>query len=322
MSVFTTVERDELDAFLLHYPAGPLLGFEGISDGIENTNYFVTTDKKQMVLTLFETHTFDEMGYFLDLMAHLAEHGIPSAHPVMDNNQQYLRVLNGKPAALLDRLDGTSLDHPLDKHCTTLGTALAKMHIAGSDFGGHRENGRGHHWRMETAAQLYTHLDEANAEMLRDETRFQQANHFDTLPGGVIHADLFRDNVLWSGDMLTGIIDFYYACNDAWLYDLAVAANDWCVEADGSYVQSRLDALLTAYHAIRPITAVESAAWPVVARAAALRFWLSRLHDWHFPRAGQITHKKDPDVFLRIMQQRRKDSAALTFNTATTCCGY
>ncbi len=313
MSVFTTVERTELDAFLLHYPAGPLLGFEGINDGIENTNYFVTTVQKQMVLTLFETHTLEEMGFFLELMAHLAEHDIPGAHPVLDNDQQYLRALHNKPAALVQRLDGASLDHPLDKHCTLLGTVLAKMHIAGSDFGGQRENARGHHWRMETAAQLYTHLDQVDAEMLRDETRFQQANRFDTLPGGVIHADLFRDNVLWSGDTLTGLIDFYHACNDAWLYDIAVVANDWCVETDGSYAQSRLDALFSAYHAIRPITAGESAAWPVVARAAALRFWLSRLHGCHFPRPGQMTHKKDPDVFLRIMQQRRKDDRALAF---------
>ena len=313
MSVFTTVGRAELDAFLLHYPAGSVTSYEGISDGIENTNYFVTTEKKQMVLTLFETHDFEEMGYFLELMAHLAEHGIPSAHPVMDNNQQYLRILNNKPAALVERLDGTSLDHPVERHCTIMGTALAKMHITGSDFSSQRKNGRGHDWRMETAGQLYTHIDQADAEMLRDETRFQQANRFNTLPGGVIHADLFRDNVLWNGDTLTGIIDFYYACDGAWLYDIAVAANDWCVEADGSFVQSRLDALLSAYHAIRPITAGESAAWPVVVRAGALRFWLSRLYDWHFPRPGQITHKKDPDVFLRIMQQRRKNSSALAF---------
>ena len=312
MSVFTTVERDELDAFLLHYQAGSLISLEGISDGIENTNYFVTTDQKQMVLTLFETHSFEEMGYFLDLMAHLAERGVPSADPVMDNNRQYLRVLNNKPAALVERLDGTSLDHPLDRHCTILGTAIAKMHLAGSDFGGQRDNARGHQWRMQTAEKLYTHIDQADADMLRDEVSFQQANRFNALPGGVIHADLFLDNVLWNGDRLTGIIDFYYACNDAWLYDLAVAANDWCVEADGSFMQSRLDALIAAYDVIRPITAEESASWPAVVRAAALRFWLSRLHDWHFPRAGQITHKKDPDVFRRILQQRRKDSSALS----------
>ena len=311
MSVFTTVEHEQLDAFLQHYSTGSLLEFEGISDGIVNTNYFVSTDQKQMVLTLFETLSFEEMGYFLDLMAHLARHGIPSAEPVADNNQHCLRILNNKPAALVDRLDGTSLDHPLDKHCSIVGATLAKMHIAGSNFDRPRENDRGHRWRMETAEKLYTHVSQADAKMLRDETGFQQANLFDALPGGVIHADLFLDNVLWSGDSLTGIIDFYSACNDAWLYDIAVAANDWCVQANGSFVQSRLDALLSAYHAVRPITAGESAAWPVVARAAALRFWLSRLHDWHFPRAAQITHKKNPDVFRRIIQQRRKDGVEL-----------
>ena len=311
MSVFTTVGHEQLDAFLRHYSAGSLSSFEGIREGIVNTNYFVSTDQEQMVLTLFETHSFEEIGYFLELMAHLAEHGIPGAVPVADNNRQYLRVLNNKPAALVARLDGTSIDYPLDKHCSLVGATLAKLHIAGSNFDRQRENGRGHRWRMETAEKLNTYIDQADAELLHDETGFQQANRFDALPGGVIHADLFLDNVLWSGDSLTGIIDLYSACNDAWLYDIAVAANDWCVDANGGFVQSRLDALLSAYDAVRPITAGESAAWPVVVRAGALRFWLSRLYDWHFPRAGQTTHKKNPDVFRRILQQRRSDGAGL-----------
>lgn len=311
MSVFTTVERDELVEFLRHYRAGELLDYEGISDGIENTNYFVTTDRKHMVLTLFETHSFDEMGWFLDLMAHLAEHAIPSAHPVSDNEQQFLRMFKGKPTALVDRLDGTSLDHPLENHCTILGDTMAKLHLAGKAFTAVRENGRGHDWRMATAAKLYSHIDQDDANTLHAEVEYQQANRFDHLPGGVIHADLFRDNALWSGDRLTGIIDFYYACNDAWLYDLAVAANDWCVEADGSFVSSRLDALVTAYHAVRPLSAGEQDAWPTVIRAAALRFWLSRLYDWHFPRPGEIVHRKDPAVFRRILKQRINHSVAL-----------
>ena len=305
MSVFTPVGREELTGFLRNYTAGELLIHEGISDGIENTNYFVTTDRQEMVLTLFETHSFDEMGYFLDLMAHMSEHAIPSAHPVADNDGHYLRMLNGRPAALVERLAGTSLDHPTDRQCAMLGATLARMHLAGSSFSGKRANGRGHEWRMATAEKLLAHIPAEDAEHLQDEVVFQQANRFDDLRGGVIHADLFRDNALWSGDTLTGIIDFYYACDGAWLYDVAVAANDWCIEADGSFVASRLRALITSYHDVRNITRQEHAAWPAVVRAAALRFWLSRLHDWHFPRPGEITHKKDPDTFRRIMRQRQ-----------------
>ncbi len=314
MSVYTKVERDELVALLRQYDVGELLGYEGISDGIENTNYFVTTVQREMVLTLFETHDFEEMGFFLDLMAHVAEHDIPSAHPVADRDGHYLRMFKDKPAALVERLDGTSLDHPTDAQCATLGATMAKMHLAVQSFSGTRTNGRGHAWRMATAQKLLAILPEQDAQALRTEMAFQQANTFDQLPSGVIHADLFRDNVLWSGNELTGIIDFYYACNDALLYDLAVAANDWCVEADGAFVDSRFKALLSSYHALRPITEEEADAWPAVVRAAALRFWLSRLHDWHFPRPGEITHRKDPGAFRRIMLQRQQIRTPLSLH--------
>jgi homoserine kinase type II len=311
MSVFTTVTRDELVGLLEHFDVGQLSDFEGISDGIENTNYFVTTDRRELVLTLFETHGQDEMGFFLDLMAHVSEHHIPSAHPVADRDGHYLRLFKDKPAALVERLAGTSLDHPTDRQCAILGAIIARLHLATADFTGTRSNGRGHDWRMATALILFDHLPPLDAEHLHMEVSYQQANRFTHLPAGVIHADLFRDNVLWNGEQLTGIIDFYYACNDAYLYDLAVAANDWCVEASGAFVASRFEALIGAYHAVRPITAQEQACWPAVVRAAALRFWLSRLHDWHFPRPGEITHRKDPNVFRRIMLQRQQHAAPL-----------
>lgn len=314
MSVFTKVGRDELVELLGQYDAGELRDYEGISDGIENTNYFVTTDRREMVLTLFESHSMDEMGFFLDLMAHVSEHDIPSAHPVADRNGHYLRQFKDKPTALVERLAGTSLDHPTDRQCTTLGAIIARLHIAGSDFTGTRSNGRGHEWRMATAQKLYDQLPADDADRLRAEVAYQQANRFTQLPGGVIHADLFRDNVLWNGEQLTGIIDFYYACNDAYLYDLAVAANDWCVEASGAFVESRFEALIGAYHAVRPLTAQEQSCWAPVVRAAALRFWLSRLHDWHFPRPGEITHRKDPNVFRRIMLQRQQHATPLQLN--------
>jgi homoserine kinase type II len=315
MSVYTKVERDELVDLLRKYDAGELLDYEGISDGIENTNYFVTTGRREMVLTLFETHSFEEMGYFLDLMAHVSEHGIPSAHPVPDRDGHYLRMFKDKPTALVERLKGTSLDHPSAAQCATLGATMAKLHLAGQSFSATRGNGRGHSWRMATAEQLLATLPDQDADTLRAEMEYQQANRFERLPAGVIHADLFRDNVLWSGNELTGIIDFYYACNDALLYDLAVAANDWCIEANGAFVNSRLTALLASYHALRPITNEETGAWPAVVRAAALRFWLSRLYDWHYPRPGEITHRKDPNVFRRIMLQRQQIQAPLSLDS-------
>lgn len=304
MSVFTTVEQDELVGFLRHYDVGELVAHEGISDGIVNTNYFVTTDRQRMVLTLFETHTHDEMGYFLNLMAHLAEHEIPSAHPVPDSDGRYLRTLNCKPAVLVARLDGKSLEHPTIEQCAMLGATLARLHIAGSDFPGHRDNDRGHDWRMHTAVKLAAHLDPDAAAMLRAEACYQDAHRFSDLPRGVIHADLFRDNVLWHAGELSGIIDFYYACNDSWLYDIAVAVNDWCVTGDGSLDTQRVEALTGAYHDVRKITKAEATAWPTVLRAAALRFWLSRLHDRLFPRPGESVLRKDPTVFEHILQQR------------------
>lgn len=306
MSVFTTVGHDDLEQFLCNYDVGMLRVHEGISDGIENTNYFVTTDRREMVLTLFETHSFGEMGFFLDLMAHLSEHDIPSAHPVADNDGHYLRVLNGKPAALVERLPGTSLDHPTDRQCAVLGETMARMHLAAKSFTGARANWRGHDWRIATAEKLLDHVPADDAEHLRNEIEYQRAHRFSELPGSVIHADLFRDNALWVGDTLSGIIDFYYACDGAWLYDLAVAVNDWCVEADGAVVDSRYRALFESYHAVRPVTTDERKAWPAVVRAAALRFWCSRLHDWHFPRPGEITHRKDPSAFRLILRQRQE----------------
>jgi len=304
MSVYTTIEHNELEDFLAHYPAGKLKQFEGISAGIENTNYFVDTDKDRFVLTIFEALSKDELPYFLDLMAHLAEHQVPSAHPQADNQQHYLRELKGKPAALVKRLTGKSVEHPSASQCAALGKALGHLHLAGQDFPHHRANERGPHWWHQTTEAVMSHLDNEDQQLLSNELHFQKQHAHDDLPRGVIHADLFRDNALFDGEELTGIIDFYYACNDVLLYDVAVTANDWCSYENGSLDKARLDALLNAYQNERSLTAQEQQAWPVMLRAAALRFWLSRLQDKHFPREGEITHIKDPDAFKRILINR------------------
>jgi len=304
MSVYTRVEKDELEAFLLHYQLGHLVQFAGITAGIENTNYFVTTSTGEYVLTLFETLTSKELPYFLDLMAHLAEHQVPSAHPMPDENNNYLRTLKQKPTALVQKLRGRNVDHATTAQCAALGKALGHLHVVGQKFTGHRENQRGPHWWITTHKEIQHKLSTSEQTLLLDELKFQQQHRHDALPVGIIHADLFRDNALFIGDELTGIIDFYYACKDVLLYDVAITVNDWCCNDNASLDQSRLNAFINAYQTERQFTPDEKLAWPVMLRAAALRFWLSRLKDKHFPREGEMTHIKDPVVFEEILRKR------------------
>ncbi len=311
MSVYTVVERAELEAFLAHYSHSRLIDYQGIAAGIENTNYFVTTEQGEYVLTLFEQHTAEELGYFLDLMAYLAEHGVPSAHPLADREGHYLRTLKGKPAALVQRLPGESVEHPSPDHCYSLGGELGRIHRVGQDFPERRANPRGPHWWARTARTLEPLLDPADRRLLEEELAFQSDYHFEGLPRGVIHADLFRDNALFVEERLTGIIDFYYACDGFLLYDLAITANDWCVTSDGVLDEERLEALLEGYRQQRRFQPGEPEAWPVMVRAAALRFWLSRLNDLHFPREGEITHSKDPGAFRRILVSHIANQRAL-----------
>ncbi len=311
MSVYTVVAQHELEHFLTHYELGKLIDYQGISAGIENTNYFVTTGQARLVLTLFEQHSADEMGYFLDLMAYLAEHQVPSAHPLADRNGHYLRELNGKPAALVQRLSGAGLEQPNQAQCQAIGQALAHMHLAGQGFPGQRDNDRGPRWWHQTRNLLLERLDETDRQLLDEELHYQDSFRLADLPRGVIHADLFRDNALFESDRLTGIIDFYYACNDVLLYDLAVTANDWCSHDDGSLDEEKLLGLLRHYHQTRPLSEAEGEAWIVMLRAAALRFWLSRLRDQLFPREGELTHIKDPTVFRNILQQRKQQQARI-----------
>jgi len=304
MSVYTTVERDELEEVLSHYSLGVLLEYEGISAGIENTNYFVTTSQGEYVLTLFEALTANELPYFLDLMAHLAEHDVPSAHPIADEQGKYLRQLNGKPAALVMRLKGHNIETTNRNQCAELGKALGHLHVVGQSFNGYRQNLRGPHWWQVTAREVLPKLSQVEATLLQTELAFQRQHRHDALPQGVIHADLFRDNALFVDDHLTGIIDFYYACNDVLLYDVAVTVNDWCTLPNGHLDPDRLRAMLEAYQTERQFSPAEHQSWPVMLRAGALRFWLSRLKDLHFPREGEITHIKDPTVFQCILEQR------------------
>jgi len=304
MSVFTPVTPAQLSVWLQRYRLGALIEMQGIAAGIENTNYFVTTTDGNYVLTLFEKLTPLELPFYLGLMAHLAQHGIPSPAPATDNRGQLFSELNGKPAALMSRLQGEAITAPTPAQCAELGKTLAAIHLAGQSYQGELDNPRGPGWWSEAAPKVSPFLDAARAALLRSELEFQARNRRQDLPRGAIHADLFRDNVLFAGARIGGVIDFYFAGIDCLLFDVAVTLNDWCVQAGGEIDAPRAHALLAAYHAGRPFTAAERAAWPAMLRAAALRFWLSRLYDFYLPRAGEMVHAHDPEHFRRILELR------------------
>ncbi|MDM8562390.1 homoserine kinase [Candidatus Marithioploca araucensis] len=315
MSVYTLVERHQLEDFLRHYNLGDLVAYQGICAGIENTNYFVTTSVGEFVLTLFEYLGDEELPYFLELMAYLAEHDIPSAHPLADNEWHYLRQLNGKPAALVKRLRGKDVEEPNLVQCHAVGYSLGRLHTVSKDFSYHRPNERGPHWWKITAKRVLPFMDADDALLLKAELDFQANYQNITLPTGVIHADLFRDNALFEGDTLSGIIDLYYACNDVFIYDIAITVNDWCRLPNARLDEKRVQALFDGYLENRPLTPLEYDTWPVILRAAALRFWLSRLQDQHFPRPGEITHIKEPAVFRNLLKTHIEKTSKITDNS-------
>jgi homoserine kinase type II len=313
LSVYTHVSEDELSAWLLQYSVGRLAGCEPIKAGIENSNYFVTTTQGRYVLTLFERLPAAELPFYLDLMAHLARHGIPCPAPIADLSDRYLQSLNGKPAALVSRLPGKSIERPDAAACGELGALLARMHLAARSYGAYLENPRGPKWWRVAAKDVVPFIDSQKKDFLEKEIEFQARHRFPDLPRGPVHADLFRDNALFERGRISGVIDFYFAGVDCLLYDVAVCANDWCLvdpAGDGALDAERTRALLSAYHSVRPLIELEREAWPVVVRAAALRFWLSRLHDLHLPRPGPMVHAHDPEHFRRILVSRVTHAAA------------
>lgn len=304
MSVFTPVTDDALNEWLSNYAIGQLVDLKGISAGVQNSNFFVTTRLGRYVLTLFETLPRSELPFYLHLMAHLARHGLPVPAPIADLDNEYLGTLSGKPAVLVRRLSGDSDMAPSVARCRKMGTMLAGLHLAGQRFGRRQPNPRGPRWRDRTAQAVRHYLPADEQALLEAELAFLHALDLDALPEGVIHADAFRDNVLWDGDEIGGVIDFYFAGNDALLFDVAVTANDWCSGPDGHLDPARTGALLGGYHAERPLTDAERAAWPAMLRAAALRFWLSRAEDFHLPRDGEMVLVKDPNEYRDLLRLR------------------
>ena len=313
MAVFTEVSADQAAALAHRLGAGRLRAISGIAAGIENTNYFVSTSVGEWVLTLFERLQAEQLPYYLGLMQHLAQRGLPVPEPRADAAGALLHQVAGKPAALVRRLPGSHRLDPDLHHCAQLGSVLARMHLAVSDFALHQPNLRGLDWCLEQAAQVLPYLVSPQQQLLRDELIFQQhlaaSPAHAGLPRGAVHADLFRDNVLFDGlsghEKLSGCFDFYFAGTDTLAYDLAVCLNDWCLSADGASLDNaRALALLRAYQQHRPLQSAELRLLPALLRAAALRFWLSRLGDWFLPRPASLLQPKDPSHFERILRAR------------------
>jgi homoserine kinase type II len=300
LSVYTRVGRDELAAWLQPLGLGELIEHAGISAGMQNSNYFVTMDQGRYVLTLFERIAPDSLDFYLRLMGHLAERGIPCPQPLSDATGVSWRMLAGKPAALLTCLPGKTENQPSPDQCFALGVMLAKLHLAGRDLKNPLPNPCGADWRQGMGEALMLRLSPEERELLSAELKDQAAENYADLPRGVIHADLFRDNVLWAEDgSLSGVLDFYFAGEDCLLFDLAVVANDWCANA------ATRAQLFAGYTRQRSLIPAEIKAWPAICRAAALRFWLLRLEVRHRPRRGEVVTIKDPDHFARLLQQLR-----------------
>lgn len=306
MSVYTPVTADELDAWLARYALGTLIELTPIAAGIENTNYFVTTERGRYVLTLYERLPTDELPFYLNLMAHLAHAGVEVPAPAPDRTGALFSHLNGRPAGLVRRIDGAAVDNPSDAHCASVGNALARLHLASQSYRPRLTNRRGPAWWRQAARAVRPFIAPEQNELLASEVKFQTGFGKGKLPKGAIHGDLFCDNVLFASNRVAGIIDFGFAATDYFAYDLAIAVNDWCVTggANGTVDVERMIAMVRAYHAARPLTDDERAQWPALLRAAALRFWVSRLYDLHLPRPGELTHAHDPAPFERILRAR------------------
>ena len=306
MAVYTDVAAEDLAGFLSHYSIGELLSYKGIAEGVENSNFLLHTTTGSFILTLYEKRVAkNDLPFFLGLMGHLATHGITCPQPVIDKNGEALGVLAGRPAAIINFLEGIWPRKPSAAHCAGVGRALAKMHLAGSDFPMSRPNTLSvSGWRplFDAAASRADGLQQGLCNLLEAELDHLEAQWPRELPQGVIHADLFPDNVFFLGEKLSGLIDFYFACNDILAYDVAICLNAWCFEIDHSFNVTKARAFLNAYTRERKLSKSEQEALPLLARGAAMRFLLTRLVDWLNVPPGALVRPKDPLEYVRKLR--------------------
>jgi homoserine kinase type II len=316
MSVYTKVEPDELFAFLQRYSIGKLIHYAGISAGVTNSNYWLETEMGQYVLTLFEHLDSTGLDYVLGLQHHLADKGVSCTAPIVDNEGLLFSPLNHKLATIVNRIPGSVCRNPSVDQCRQIGAELASFHLAGLSYNNHKSNSRGLNWWKSISQQLHDVLDDADLNLINLVIEDFELTDLADLPQGALHGDLFHDNVLFDGDCLGGIIDFDYACYDYLVYDMAVTANDWCIDSEGALLPEKMSGFIAAYDEIRLLQGCELTALPIMLEVAALRFWLSRLYDLNFPLKGELTFVKDPVEFRKMLLLRREKPISFT-NTKT-----
>ncbi|NKC03137.1 homoserine kinase [Brucella haematophila] len=317
MAVYTDINEIELGAFLQQYDIGTLTSYKGIAEGVENSNYLLHTTSGSFILTLYEKRTNrEDLPFFLGLMQHLARHGVDCPQPVVRSDGETIGELAGRPAAIVTFLEGMWMRKPTVAHCEAVGEGLARMHLAGEDFAMRRRNGLTlSDWRplWDLSRERADTVEPGLVEEAEADLDFLEKNWPADLPQGVIHADLFPDNVFFLGDKLSGFIDFYFACTDILAYDVAICLNAWCFEKDFSYNRTKGAALLRGYTSIRPLSTAEADALPVLSRGAAMRFMLTRLYDWLTVPDGSFVMKKDPMEYVRKMRFHRQIVSAAEY---------
>jgi homoserine kinase type II len=304
MSVFTPVSDDDARRLLEHYTLGELDALEGIAQGVENTNYFLTTTTGEYVLTLFEHIPASDIPFYVGLMDHLAHHEVTCPAPMRRDDGEMITRVNGKPAVIVTKLPGAPRMVPTADDCRAAGEILAGIHVAGVEYDASLENARGAAWREGFAQKVAPKLSRAENALIESENRYQAAHDDSVLPQGIIHGDFFHDNVLWDDEGYGGVIDFYFACDDVLVYDVAIAVNDWCVGRDARPDPEREAAFLEGYEEQRPLEPLEREMWPAMLRRGALRTWLGRLGYNHFPRDSHMTIPKDHEFSRRLLEHR------------------